>query len=237
MVNLLPIKSHEAQLSSASRIPPLESGDRLTRQEFEHRYHAMPHLKKAELIEGVVYVPSPLRFEPHAEPHSDLNGWLWTYKVATPGVRLGDNPTVRLDDDNEPQPDVVLLISPRAGGQVRLSDDDYLEGAPELVAEVAASSASIDLGDKKNAYRRNRVQEYIVWQTFENKLDWFSLQEGAYISLVPDDAGMIRSRVFPGLWLAVPAFLQGDMAQVLAVLQAGLASSEHAEFVQGLCSG
>lgn len=107
---------HPTPTNSPSSIPSLESGDRLTRPEFERRYNAMPNLKKAELIEGVVYVASPLRFEPHAETHGNLMIWLGNYKVATPGVRLGDNPTVRLDLDNEPQPDAILLIDAACGG-------------------------------------------------------------------------------------------------------------------------
>ena len=151
--------SVEYDSNKSNRIPPLESGDRLTRHEFERRYTAMPHIKKAELIEGVVYLASPLRFRSHGQPHGDLIIWLGNYKVSTPGVELADNTTVRLDLDNEPQPDVVLLIDERLGGQARISDDDYIEGAPELVAEVAASSAAKDLHDKKRAYWRNGVQE------------------------------------------------------------------------------
>jgi Uma2 family endonuclease len=192
----------------------------------------MPHLKKAELIEGVVYVPSPLRFEPHAEPHGDLITWLGTYKVMTPGARLGDNSTVRLDLDNEPQPDAVLLIDEAAGGQSRLGEDGYVEGAPELVVEVAASSTANDLYDKKTAYRRNGIREYIVWQVLDQKLDWFALKEGSYNSLEPDQSGIIRSEVFPGLWLAVSALLDGNMATVLAVVQEGLNSPEHSAFVK-----
>ncbi len=216
------------------RAPPLENGDRLTQLEFERRYNLMPHVKKAELVEGVVYMASPLRFEPHAEPHGDLIIWLGNYKVVTPGVRLGDNPTVRLDLDNEPQPDTVLLIDTSAGGQSYIGEDGYVEGAPELVAEIAASSAAIDLGDKKRAYRRNGVQEYIVWQVFDQKIDWFSFQNGDYISLLADADGVIRSQIFPGLWLQIAAMLDGDMPQVLAVLQAGLNSAEHQAFVQQL---
>lgn len=216
--------------SAAGQLPPLENGDHLTQQEFERRYQAMPHLKKAELIEGVVYVPSPLRFEPHAEPHANLIGWLWTYKTATPGVRLGDNPTVRLDLDNEPQPDAVLLIDQAAGGQSHLSADRYLEGAPELVVEIAASSVANDLYDKKKAYRRNGVKEYIVWQVLDQKLDWFILRDGKYESLEQDEAGITRSQVFPGLWLAVSALLAGDMVKVLAVVQEGINSPEYVEF-------
>ena len=196
------------------QFPPLENGDRLTRHEFERRYNAMPHQKKAELIEGVVYMPAALRFRSHGQPHSNIMGWLWTYTVATPGIELGDAPTVRLDLDNEPQPDAVLMIEAGCGGQATLSDDDYIEGAPELVDEIAASSSAIDLGDKKRAYRRNGIQEYIVWQVFERKLDWFYLLDGEYRLLTPDGDGIIRSRVFPGLWLAADDLLAGNMPQV-----------------------
>lgn len=220
--------------SAQGQLPPLESGDHLTRHEFERRYHAMPHLKKAELIEGVVYMPSPLRFVPHAEPHGNLITWLGVYKAMTPGVRMGDNPSVRLDLDNEPQPDAVLLIDEAAGGQSRLSEDGYIEGAPELVAEVAASSVANDLYDKKRAYRRNGVKEYIVWQVLDQKLDWFVLRDGEYVVQESDEAGVIRSKVFPGLWLAVSALLEGDMASVLGVVQEGLKSPDHAAFVKRL---
>lgn len=201
-------------------IPPLESGDRLTRQEFERRYQVMPRIK-AELIEGVVYVASPVRIANHGRPHAVLVGWLLVYKAATPGVDLADNSTVRLDADNEPQPDALLRLESQVGGNSRISEDDYVEGAPELIVEIAASSASYDLNDKLNAYRRNGVQEYIVWQIHENRLNWFSLKEGRYVSLDPDSVGVIRSAIFPGLWLSVIALLKGDLAQILAVLQQG----------------
>jgi Uma2 family endonuclease len=178
---------------SGSRVPPLANGDRLTQIEFERRYNAMPDVKKAELVEGVVYMASPLRFEPHAEPHADLIVWLGIYKIATPGVRLGDNPTIRLDLDNEPQPDAVLLLDATARGQSYLGEEGYVEGAPELVAEVAASSAAIDLGDKKRSYRRNGVCEYLVWQVFDRRIDWFSLQNGDYVALPLGKDGIIRS--------------------------------------------
>jgi Uma2 family endonuclease len=221
-------------VSPSTKVPPLESGDRLTRYEFEHRYQAMPYIKKAELIEGVVYVASPVRMANHGRPHATLVGWLMVYKAATPGVDLGDNATVRLDADNEPQPDALLRIEPEVGGNSRISDDDYVEGVPELIAEIAASSASYDLNDKLNAYRRNGVQEYIVWQIYENRLNWFSLQEGRYVTLEPDGVGVIRSQIFPGLWLAVNALREGDLAEVLAVLQQGLQTAEHQAFVEHL---
>ncbi|MCZ6678843.1 MAG: Uma2 family endonuclease [Candidatus Poribacteria bacterium] len=202
--------------------PPLKHGDQLTREEFERRYEAMPHLKKAELIEGVVYVPSPVRFDIHSEPHADVMIWLGTYRVATPGVRLGDNATVYLDLNNELQPDALLRLAPEKGGNSQLSNQDYIEGAPELIVEVAGTSADYDLREKLVAYRRNGVQEYIVWRTQDGQLDWFHLIEGDYVPLTPDADNIIESQVFPGLRLAVGALLEGDLATVLFELQNGL---------------
>jgi Uma2 family endonuclease len=215
-------------------VPPLEGGDRLSRDEFERRYAAHPHLSNAELIEGVVYGTAAVRAKSHGQPHSFVMTWLGVYQALTPGVWLGDNTTVRLDAENEPQPDGSLRIE--VGGQSRITEDDYIEGAPELVAEIAASSASYDLHDKKEAYRRNGVQEYLVWQVFERKVDWYRLQNGEYELLQPDQDGVVKSQVFPGLWLAVSALLEGEMATVLAVLQAGLSSPDHAEFVESLAA-
>jgi len=214
-------------------VPPLESGDRLTRHEFERRYDAMPHVKKAELIEGVVYVPSPARHR-HSEAHGIVVGWLGIYCAATPGVHAADNATVRMDLDNEPQPDALLRLDEARGGRSRISEDDYVEGAPELIAEITAASASYDLHDKLNAYRRNGVQEYLVWRVYDQELDWFSLQEGQYVPLGSDEEGVIHSRVFPGLRLHVTAMLKEDLAQVLAELQKGLGSDEHRAFVEQL---
>jgi Uma2 family endonuclease len=211
--------------------PPLENGDRLTRAEFERRYDAMPNLKKAELIEGVVYVPSPLRYD---RPASMLETWLGVYSAATPGTESAGNTTVRLDLDNEVQPDVLLRLDSAHGGQSRISDDDYVEGAPELVIEVAASSASYDLHDKLRVCRRSQVQEYVVWRVLDRAVDWFRSREGTYEHLQPDEAGILRSEIFPGLWLAVPALFAGDLAAVLAELQRGLASPEHATFLERL---
>lgn len=221
-------------INSAINLAPLESGDRLTRPEFERRYIASPHIRKAELIEGVVYVASPVRATRHGRPHGIIMAWLGVYWTATPGVDLQDNATVRLDADNEPQPDALLRIEPEFGGNSSISEDDYIEGAPELIVEVAASSASYDLNDKLNAYRRNGVQEYIVWQMYENKVDWFVLQEGRYVAKVADECGIIRSEIFPGLWLSVDALRIGNRAEILAVLQEGLGSSEHQDFVERL---
>lgn len=212
--------------------PPLENGDRLTLREFERRYNAMPQVKKAELIEGVVYMPSPLRAKSHGEPHAYIMGWLVTYKAATSGVGVLDNPTVRLDLDNEPQPDAVLRIE--VGGQSHISEDDYVEGAPELIVEIAASIASYDLHEKLRVYRRNQVQEYLVWRVYNQEFNWFRLSEGEYIQLEPNTDGVIYSQVFPGLWLAKSALLAGDLAKVLAVLQQGLSTLEHLHFIEQL---
>ncbi len=221
------VKAPESKLFN----PPLENGDRLSRFEFERRYEAMPHLKKAELVEGVVYMASPLRIKSHGEPHGDLVTWMGTYKTFTPGVVLGIEPTVRLDLENEPQPNAVLLVP---GRQATIGADDYIEGAPELIVEVAASSAAIDLHDKKRAYRRNQVHEYVVWRTLESQLDWFVLKADDYVTQLPDQQGIVRSQIFPGLWLAVSALLSGEMTTVLSVLQQGLNSPEHQKFVQQL---
>ncbi|MCS7031132.1 MAG: Uma2 family endonuclease, partial [Gloeomargarita sp. SKYG116] len=174
-------------IQGVTPIPPLENGDHLSRSEFERRYAAMPGVK-AELIEGVVYMASPLRVKGHGEPHSDIVGLLWMYKLATPGVVLAIEPTVRLDERNEVQPDAVLFIP---GRQANISADDFIEGAPELVVEIAASSAAIDLYEKKQAYARNRVQEYIVWQTLDKRLDWFVLAAGNYQQQEPDAQGIL----------------------------------------------
>jgi Uma2 family endonuclease len=215
-------------------LPALENGDRLTRAEFERRYEAMPHLKKAELIEGVVYVPSPVRHRQHGSPHAHLISWLGQYTANTPGVEVGDNSSVRLDLDNEPQPDALLFIDPACGGQVRIGADGMIEGAPELVAEVASSSVSYDLHAKLHVYRRNGVCEYIVWRVLEREVDWFVLRAGQYERMPVEAQGLLRSEVFAGLWLNPAALVRGDLATVLAVLQQGLASPEHVAFVTRL---
>lgn len=219
-----------------AQLPPLESGDRLTRHEFERRYQAMPQVKKAELIEGVVNMPSPVRFASHSDPHSQVVGWLTVYRAATPAVSVGDNATVRLDAYNEVQPDALLRLEAAAGGHSRISSDDYVEGPPELIVEIAASSASHDLHDKLRVYCRNGVQEYLVWQIYGQRLDWFQLhaERGEYVPLLPDAEGVIHSSIFPGLNLAVNALLDGDLAQVLAKVQQGCASPEHEAFVAAL---
>jgi hypothetical protein len=212
--------------------PRLNNGDHLDRFEFERRYRAMPPGTRAELIEGVVYMPSPVNFGHHGELLADVIWWLNTYRLHTPGVRIGTDSTVRLDLGNEPQPDAVALIDPDRGGQAVLNDG-YIEGAPELVAEIAASSVSIDRNKKMEAYRRNGVREYVLWRVEEDAIDWFVLRGGQYDPL-PLVQGVYRSEVLPGLWLDPTAMLAQDLAQVLATLQQGVATPEHAAFAAQL---
>lgn len=212
-------------------VPRLVPGDRLSRDEFERRYHAMPECKKAELIEGVVYMPSPVSTR-HSDPHFLLSGWLFHYVQATPGVRGSDNATVRLDLDNEPQPDLLLRLLPEHGGNCLVAKDGYLEGPAELVVEVAASSASYDLHDKLDAYRRNGVCEYLVWRIDDDAVDWFAQRGGRFEPLPQHADGLRRSEVFPGLWLDVAALLRSDTALLLRGLGAGLRDPAHTAFVQ-----
>jgi Uma2 family endonuclease len=219
---------------SACDGPILETGDRLTRVDFERRYEATSGLKKAELIEGVVIVPSPSRLRRHSEPHAHIMGWLALYRAATPGVTVADNVSIRLDLDNEPQPDAALLVDPDCGGRSRISNDDYVEGAPELVVEVTSSRVSYDLGEKRDVYRRSGVGEYLVWRVLDREFDWFALREGRYLPQTIDPQGWLHSELFPGLWLNVSAMLRGDLRSVLNTLEQGIASPEHGQFVDRL---
>ena len=212
--------------------PPLKHGEKLTRAEFERCYEAMPHLKKAELIEGIVYIGLPVRADIHSGPHARIMTWLGVYWAATPGVQCADNATVHLDPDNEAQPDALLRIE--EGGTSLLNDKGYIEGAPELIIEIAGTSADYDLHEKLEAYLRNRVAEYIVWQTQDRRLDWFRLVNEEYVPMVPDADGLIESQTFPGLRLAVNALMGGDLATVLSELQKGLETDEHAAFIRQL---
>jgi Uma2 family endonuclease len=192
----------------------------MTREEFHRRYLARPDLRKAELIDGAVYMPSPVRFDRHSQPHFLVVGWLAMYVALTPGVQPGgDNATIFLEGGHEVQPD-AFLWRPEAGGTY-LNDDGYLVGAPQLIVEVAASSVSYDLHQKKGAYRRSGVAEYVVWRVLDEAIDWFRLRGGEYTVVQPDAAGVVESEQFPGLQLHVPSLLAGDLAGVLAALRTG----------------
>jgi Uma2 family endonuclease len=208
--------------TTISSLVSLESGDRLSRDEFHRRYCARPDIARAELVMGVAYVPSPTRAQEHAEPHASLALWLGTFKAGAPGVRMAVEVTVFLaGSESEVRPDLCLYrLVPE--GRVRVRDDGYLEGAPDLIAEVAASSVSYDLHDKMEAYRRAGVQAYIVWRVLDKQIDWFRLVNGRYVRPRPDARGVLVSHVFPGPRLAVERMLSGDDAGVLTELTRGL---------------
>jgi len=228
------ILSEPRKLPKKILIPPLENGDRLTREEFHRRYEAMPENVKAELIKGVVYMSSPVRVKKHGKPHGRIMSFLGIYQFSTKSIDLLDNVTYIANEKYEPQPDAVLRIEENYGGKSWVNDRDYLEGAPELVVEIASSSVSYDLHDKLEMYEQKGVQEYIVWRVLDNKNDWFGLEKGKYKKFVSDKQGIIESKVFPGLRLNVKAMLKDDLQKVLADLQKGLASSNYKSFVKQL---
>ena len=232
MSSAVRIQPHAGRQPRKKTPPPLQNGDHLTRAEFERRYAAHPHLKKAELIEGVVHVPSPVSIQ-HANLHANAMTWLGLYRANTPGTYLADNATLRLDLENEVQPDAVLYMAPDKGGRVGI-EHNFLAGAPELVLEIAVSSAAYDLHEKLRVYRRHGVQEYLVLLAYEQETRWFQLVEGEYKLLTPGEAGVLHSQVFPGLCFHTEKFWADDLAGLLEVLQAGLATPAHQAFVSRL---
>lgn len=214
-------------------LPPLENGERLDQKTFHTRYEAMAEHVRAELIGGIVYLPSPLK--PHrGGMHMRVNHWLVEYRDATPGVEAYDNTTAILGEESEPQPDAYMIIAPEKGGQTRLNDQEYLEGPPELIVEVALSSEDIDLHAKKKDYEKAGVREYIVIALRQHQVFWFISRHGRFEDLACGADGAFRSEVFPGLWLDPAALLRLDAARIREVLQQGLASPEHAAFVARL---
>ena len=213
-------------------IPPLQAGDHLDADEFERRYDAMPEDNKAELIEGIVYMSSPVSHDQHGRPHFYTAGWLASYVGHTPGVEGGDNSTLRLDTRNRPQADLLLLIDPARGGQAKRANG-YIVGGPELLVEVSASTVSMDLNTKLEVYRRAKVREYVVWRVEDDEIDWFVLRRNRFVRLAPQD-GILKSEIFPGLWLDPAALVRLDLARVLEVVALGIASPEHAAFVSRL---
>lgn len=216
------------------RVPPLENGDRLTASEFLRRFEAMPGLKKAELIGGIVVMASPVRTDSHADPDNLVQTLLGFYSLNTLGTKASTNGTVRLGPDEVPQPDATLRLLPEYGGATVLDDKGYLRGAPELVVEIAASSVSIDTRAKLEDYRRAGVKEYVVLRVEDGALDWWRLEEEQYVPLEPHRDGSRRSRVFPGLWLDPAALITGDGPRLMKKLQDGLKSKEHIAWVAEL---
>jgi hypothetical protein len=215
-------------------VPPLRAGDRMTADEFKRRWDAMPHVRFAELLEGVVHMPPHITFEGHGEEHGNLFGWLAVYRVYTPGVRNAITASAQLDLFNVPQPDGMLIIDPARGGQARLDSEGYLVGGPELVTEVSYSTGDTDRTIKFDVYRSGGVREYLLWLVPEQRIEWFVLRGDRDDLLPAGPDGILRSEVLPGLWLDPGALCRGDVQQVHQVLQAGLASPEHAAFVARL---
>jgi len=203
----------------------------MTQEEFHRRYEQYPDDVKIELIGGVVYVASPMK-ELHGISTPELGGVFFLYKAATPGVQLAENMTAILGPKNEPQPDLMLRLLTEYGGQSKYNSDRYLVGAPELAAEVAHSTLAIDMHRKKRDYMEAGVQEYLVYCIEEEEIHWFHFPSRG--KLKPDRNGVWKSRVFPGLWLGGPALIARDSARLIAALQQGLATPEHAEFVRQL---
>jgi Uma2 family endonuclease len=219
-------------MSTAERaVPPLAAGDRLSREEFLHRWEAMPGVKKAELIGGIVYMPSPLRRE-HAVMDNRVGAWLANYAASTPGCEAASNATWLMIDD-APQPDNNLRILPEFGGKSELPGR-YTQGAPEFLAEICLTSAAYDLHQKLELYQEAGVDEYLAVLLHEQEVRWHRLVGGVYQLLPLSADGMLRSVVFPGLWLNPTALLAGNMTQVLATLNQGLNSPEHAAFIARL---
>ncbi len=215
--------------------PPLENGESMDQKTFHERYHRMPTDVRAELIEGIVYIMSPLRIR-HGRSDNRFSGLLFVYSAATPGVEAQNNTTAILGERSEPQPDSALLILEDYGGQSRdgEGDDDYTYGAPEMLVEVALSSRSIDLHAKFRDYERAGVREYVVHDASARQIHWFEAVDGRFVAREPGEDGLFRSAVFPGLWIDSSAFLRNDKAALLAALNLGLASPEHAAFVADL---
>ncbi len=212
---------------------PLRNGDVLDQPTFHERHRATSDTLRAELIGGVVHLPSPVT-NGHAVYQYDITGWLFHYQSRTPGVQGGDNGTVILDDENEPQPDAILRIDESCGGASRVNEAGYIEGSPELHVEVAYSSVSIDLHGRRDSYEQAGVREYLVVLIEEQELRAFRLEDEAYARSPLDKEGVWRSAQFPGLWLDSRALFARNAAQLLATLDKGLASDEHQAFVKRL---
>jgi len=215
-------------------VPPLVAGDFLSRDEFLRRWEAMPQLKRAELIQGVVYVPSPLSLD-HGDTDLHVGTWIGVYEAATPGCRGSQNATWLMGRRDAPQPDKSLRVLPEYGGKSHV-EGKYAAGSAEFLAEICISSTAYDLHQKLEVYERSGVQEYLTVLMQEREVRWHRLVNGAFELMPADPDGVYRSEVFPGLWLDAAALLAGDLAGVLAPLQHGLQTPEHSQFVARLAA-
>jgi hypothetical protein len=214
--------------------PPrtLVEGQRLDQSEFHSLYEAMPPGTRAELINGVVFMPSPVGL-PHGRAHVPTMVWLSYYQENTPGVEALDNTSAAIGRKSEPQPDGLLRILSEYGGRTH-AKQGFLHGVPEMMVEVAQASRYTDLGPRFDDYERAGVQEYIVHALEPSDVQWFVLRDGHFVELTPGADGIFRSEVFPGLWLDPKALIRGDTRRLRAVLDLGFATPEHADFVATL---
>jgi Uma2 family endonuclease len=211
--------------------PTLENGDRLSQAEFHRLYEQMPPDFRAELLGGVVYVPSPHRRQ-HGTHLLRLGNLFLQFADGTPGVEAGASVTIILGEEDEPQPDLYLRVLPDKGGQSWTTEDDYLAGPPELLAEVASTARAIDLHLKRARYQETGVVEYVVWCVQEQQLLWYHL--GSSRQIKADGEGIFRSKVFPGLWIDGAALAASRAPKLRDVLRAGLTSPAHERFAAKL---
>ena len=214
-------------------VPPLVRGDFLSRDEFLRRWEAMPHVKRAELIRGVVYMPSPVSTQ-HGDMEHHVGTWLGVYEAASPGCRGSNNLTWMMGEE-APQPDLSLRILPEYGGQSHM-EGRYAAGAPEFLAEVCISSTAYDLHQKMEVYQEAGVREYLAVLMREREVRWHQWTDGRFEVVAAPEDGVYRSIIFPGLWLDAAALLAGDLARVLSVLQDGLRTPEHQQFIEQLAT-
>jgi hypothetical protein len=229
-------------------IPPLHDGDRVDVDEFLRRYAADKTVFSAELLQGIVHITRrrftqdgkemivpPISAEEHAVPDNHLQGIFFVYAAQTPGIASSSSVTTILPSQTTGlEPDAMLRVLPANGGASTIGADKFVHGTPELLAEISFTSGARDFGKKFDTYQAEGVPEYLVWRTEEQEVHWFALKRKKYVALKPHTDGTLRSEQFPGLWLDVTALLAGDMAKVLATLQRGIASPEHAAFVAKL---
>jgi Uma2 family endonuclease len=222
-----------AERPKTRTLPSLVSGQHLDQPTFHERYEAMPPDTWAELVGGIVYMPSPMRLD-HGGTSRTVSGWLFYYQLHTSGIQGADAATVKLDSEGEPQPDCQLFIPAELGGHCHIDAGGYLVGPPELVVEIARSSRDYDLGVKKDDYERAGVREYVVVELDPNRVHWFIRRDNRFDELLPVADGVFRSEVFPGLWLDPQALFAADLDHLVAVLNDGLATPQHAAFVAQL---
>ena len=197
----------------------LQNGDRLSLNEFMWRWEQIPDLKHAELIEGVVYLASPVSL-PHGTYVALFIEWLGRYKFGVKsGLRTASDATLLLNGSAF-QPDIALFRPSRGKSATK-----YLEELPDLVVEVSYSSRSYDLGTKLAAYRSAGVREYITVLLEEQRVEWRVLSGTRYRLLPMPKDQILRSPHLAGLWLDTQALFPPDEERLFAGVELGLKRS------------